>query len=355
MFKKVWGKAPSGEDIRMYTISKGGLSATVMNYGAIVLDLAVPFPDAAEPVDVALGYSNLTNYYVNDPCFGSPIGRNANRIGGASFVLDGRKYELEKNDGENNLHSGSNRYNNRIWNVVSDTDDSITFAIDSPHGDQGFPGNFRMTVTYTITENKELVIDYSGRSDRKTVWNPTFHGYFNLAGQGNGDIKKHDLTVFADRVTFAGPDSIPDGTYRDVAGTPMDFRAPRVIGDDVDSDYDLIAFAKGYDHNWALNRTDDLHESSLDTKGLTIYKDAILHEPRFDRSVTVFSDQPGIQVYTGNYITNTFGKGGFSYGRRSGIALETQYFPNNLNVDGFEKAIIPADTDVFHRTVYRFN
>ncbi len=354
MFKKVWGKAPSGEDIRIYEIARDGMSAIIMNYGAIVLTLNVPFEGAPAPVDVTLGFSNLTNYYVNDPCFGSPIGRNANRIGGAAFTLDGKTYSLEKNDGENNLHSGSDRFNTRVWNVVSDAGDSITFAIDSPDGDQGFPGTFRMTVTYTITENRELVIDYTGRSDARTVWNPTFHGYFNLAGQGNGDILKHDLTVYADRVTYAGPDSIPDGTYREVTGTPMDFTSPRVLGKDIESGYDMLKNASGYDHNWVLKKDDALHEAALDANGLALCKAAVLHEPRFDRSVTVFTDMPGIQVYTGNFIKNTFGKEGFSYGRRSGIALETQYYPNAINIPEFPQPVIDADTDVYHRTVYRF-
>ena len=310
MLQRSWGKAPSGQTITIHTISNAaGMTATLMNYGAIVLSLSVPGPSGTA-TDVALGYSNITNYYVNDPCFGSPIGRNANRIGGAAFTLDGTTYELEKNDGDNNLHSGSDRYNHRVWTVLSDEADSISFQLKSPDGDQGFPGNLTMTVTYTIAPDNTLIIDYSGLSDRKTVWNPTYHGYFNLRGQGNGDI---------------------------------------------DADYDLLQFAGGYDHNWILNRTDDLRESGLDGNGLTIYKNAVLHDPWSDRSVTVYSDMPGIQVYTGNYITNSFGKGGFSYARRSGIALETQYFPNALNIPSFEAPIIEGGKKAFHRTAYRFS
>lgn len=355
MLQRSWGKAPSGQTITIHTISNAaGMTATLMNYGAIVLSLSVPGPSGTA-TDVALGYSNITNYYVNDPCFGSPIGRNANRIGGAAFTLDGTTYELEKNDGDNNLHSGSDRYNHRVWTVLSDEADSISFQLKSPDGDQGFPGNLTMTVTYTIAPDNTLIIDYSGLSDRKTVWNPTYHGYFNLRGQGNGDILSHELTVFADSLTYADAASIPNGDIREVADTPMDFRKPRVIGADIDADYDLLQFAGGYDHNWILNRTDDLRESGLDGNGLTIYKNAVLHDPWSDRSVTVYSDMPGIQVYTGNYITNSFGKGGFSYARRSGIALETQYFPNALNIPSFEAPIIEGGKKAFHRTAYRFS
>ena len=356
MNRKLLGTSPEGMDIYSYAIGTEALHGEFMNYGAICLKLVKHFNDAEnKAVDIMLGFDELSDYFDNDPCFGAIVGRCANRSGGAHWSLEGKTYELAKNDnGMNNLHSGPDAYFKRIWEVKDVTDTSITFALDSPDGDQGFPHALHMEVKNTITE-KSMIIDYSAKADGKTVWNPTFHGYFNLDGSAN--VLEHELSIHSDKITYADEKSIPDGSFRDISKTPFDFHEPMPFGKHIEDDYDELKFAGGYDHNFVLKNTDDLlsKEYSLtasdDSDSLNVYEACTLYSA--SRKVTVYTDLPGIQIYTGNYIQNGVkGKYGEIYNRRKGVAMESQYFPNAINIPGFDQPVIDERKTYRHRTVY---
>lgn len=344
------------EEIRSYVISGGKLTAKVMNYGANLLELHLLLPDG-EDRDVVLGHKKIEDYYDNDPNYGCTIARSANRIGGAVFTLDGKTYHLEKNDnGINNLHGGNGFLQRRIWDTVEAAADHVTFSIKSPDGDKGFPGNMEVTVTYTIGDNDDLIIDYKAVSDQRTVFNPTNHSYFNLKGEGNGDILDIEAVIHADSYTHTDDNSVPDGKLIDVTDTPMDFREYHVIGDRIEDDYEALKQAGGYDHNWVLQKTDDLHSPEYDHDGRKEYEAARFRLPDESIEAVVYTDVPGIQMYTGNYISGQdLGKCGKMYPRRGGVAFETQFFPNAVNVPSFEQPVIEADTPYFSRTVYKFN
>lgn len=360
MDKKLLGKSPEGKDIYSYVIGTDGLRGTFMNYGAICLKLIKHFNDTEiKDVDIMLGFENLSDYFENDPCFGSIVGRCANRTAGGEFTLDGKTYELQKNDnGINNLHSGPDVYNKRIWDVKEVTDTSITFTLDSPDKDQGFPHALHMEVKYTVTK-KAMIIDYSAKADGKTVWNPTFHGYFNLDESEN--ILGHEFSIHSDKITYANEKSIPDGTFRDVAGTPFDFHEPMPFGRHIEDDYDELKYAGGYDHNFVLKNTFDIlsKEYSLksgdgDPDELRVYEACTLYSAC--RKMKVFTDLPGIQIYTGNYIQNGVkGKYGETYNRRKGVAMESQYFPNAINIPEFDQPVIDEKKTYRHRTVYEIS
>lgn len=359
MEKEFLGNTPDGKEIYSYIIKNNtGLSVKAMNFGAIVLEINVPFSDSEKPFDVALGFSEIKDYFDNDPCFGAIVGRSANRIGGAKFTLDGKEYSLSKNDnGKNNLHSGPDVFYKRIWNVKNYSSDSITFEIDSPDGDQGYPHALHMEVRYTVSE-KALLIDYTGLSDGMTIFNPTYHGYFNLDGTKN--CLSLSLQVFSDKITYADSESIPDGTFREVKGTPFDFNSPRELGLHIDDDYDELNFAGGYDHNFVLRKSEDLLSKKYSVISFenefvhqNVYKAAVLSKA--SRSVSVYTDLPGIQIYAGNYIRDGInGKYGKTYTRRSGIAMESQYFPNAINIPEFPQPVIEGGVPTYHRTVYEF-
>ncbi|SCW66491.1 aldose 1-epimerase [Lachnospiraceae bacterium C10] len=354
--EKVWGKTPDGQDVKVVEIKKGGLRAKVMNFGANLLELHVTLPSKDER-DVVLGFRDLESYFTNDPNYGCSVGRHANRIGGAAFDLDGTHYELDKNDGEcNNLHSGFHPLHKRIWDIKAESDNSITFAIHSPAGDMGFPGNMDIEVTYTIGDKQDLIIDYKAISDEKTVFNPTNHSYFNLKGAGEGNILDHKVTIHSDQVTYAGADSIPTGEYVQIKDTPMDFATGHVVGGRIEADYDLLKFAGGYDHNYVLKNTEEYHEASYDHNGKNVYEAAVFSDPMGELFAHVYTDLPGMQLYTGNYISGTdLGKDSKIYSRRGGICFETQYYPNALNVPSFPQPIIEAGKEYNSRTVYRFD
>ncbi|MCR5452680.1 MAG: galactose mutarotase [Lachnospiraceae bacterium] len=356
MDKSFWGRTQDDDDVYRYTIKgKKGIAAVVTNYGAILTELYVPVQGGGTR-DIALGYRRLEDYFENNPNFGATIGRHANRIGGAAFDLNGKHYELAKNDNDkNNLHSGPDGYHKRVWEVTDETDYSITFHLDSPDMDQGYPGNLGIDVTYTVTDDNALIIDYHGISDADTIFNPTNHSYFNLNGHDAGSILDHILSLEADEFTYADEYSIPDGTVRDVTGTPMDFREPTALGDRIDTDYDVLNFAGGYDHNYILNRDDGLRTPSFDDNGLTLYHAASVTTPSKDITMEVYTDLPGIQLYAGNYITSSeVGKDGKNYDKRYGFCLETQYYPNAINIPSFPQPVIKAGEDRFTRTVYKF-
>ena len=344
----------SGETASLYTLENKDMTVTVTDLGATVIDIICPDKNGVRE-NVNLCYGKHEDYLLNSCCFGAVVGRNANRIGNASFTIDGKEYTIEKNDGENNLHSGSNRWYQRLWKANVISGQSISFSLDSPDMDQGFPGNLSANITISLLDDNTLVFDYSAISDKKTIFNPTFHGYFNLSGEGKGDILSHELMIYADELTYAPKGSIPNGDIRKVHGTPMDFTSLKAIGKDIGKDYDLLNFAGGYDHNYIMRKSPEDREISLDANGLSIFKNAVLHDPASGRRMEVFSDMPGLQAYSGNFINDAFGRNGEAYHSHSGIALETQFYPNAVNIPSFPQPVIEKDEEVFHRTAYRFS
>ncbi len=334
---KNFGTLPSGETAFLYTISCGQLTASITNYGAALVSLLVPDSRGAVE-DVVLGYDDVDGYRLGSGCLGATVGRNANRIKNASFPLNGVTHHLTANEGKNNLHSGPDTYYTRLWEVVSLTDQSITLELNSPHGDQGFPGNAVIRVTYTLKENGSLCIAYDGRCDRDTVFNMTNHSYFNLAGQAHTEAAMDQVLTIPGR--FFNPDdaeNIPTGEKRSVTGTPMDFRKPKPISRDIEADYVPLRLQGGYDHNWEV----------------FCNPCAILEDPTSGRTMTVSTDCPGIQFYAGNFL-DTQGKGGVHYGKRSGVALETQFYPDSVHHPEWPQPFVKAGEAYHSETVYRF-
>ena len=347
--KQSFGKSTDGTEIFLYEITNtSGAMMKVTDFGAILVSLMVP-DENHKLRDVVLGYDTVEGYYVNPPHFGSPIGRNGNRIGNASFTIDGVTYQLEKNDnGKNNLHSGPNFYRTRVWDVaeIDAEKNSITFSIKSPRLDQGFPGNFTAFVSYTLTEKNELVLDYKGTADKDTIVNMTNHSYFNLAGHDAGaeSVMNHLVQIHAEEYTPTDKLLIPTGEIAPVAGTPMDFTTPKKIGQDVDADFEQLIMAGGYDHNYALTRK----------KG-EMREAAVVWCEESGIQMKVYTDLPGMQFYIGNFIEQENGKAGCVYGKRSGFCMETQYYPNACNEEKFESSLLKAGEEYHTTTVYAFS
>ena len=335
--KKPFGFTPSGEAAHLYTISCGGLVAEITDYGATLVSLVVPDKNG-NPADVVLGYDSAEGYTAGNCFFGATVGRNANRIKGASFKLNGETVQLTANEKTNNLHSGPDHFHLRMWTVDFHTSEAITLHIESPDGDQGFPGKANITVTYSLDPRGALHIEYEATSNKDTVFNLTNHSYFNLAGHEKLNAMDQVLTLTGRYFTPDDAENIPTGELREVDGTPMDFRKPKPIGQDINADYDALNLQGGYDHNW------EVYSNPC----------ATLSDPVSGRTMCVFTDCPGIQFYAGNYITDHQGKGGIVYKKRSGICLETQYFPDSLNHPEWDQPITKAG-DVYHsETIYWF-
>ena len=332
-----FGTVPSGGEAYLYTISCGRITAAVTDYGAALVRLLVP-DSKGNVADVVLGFDSAGEYYPGGSCLGGTVGRNANRIKNSCFVLDNRTVSLTPNENGNNLHSGPMGYNLRLWQVEEHTETSVTLRLDSPHGDQGFPGNAVIRVTYRLEAPGTLRILYDAVCDRDTVFNMTNHSYFNLAGHEKTDKAMDQLLTIPGR--FFNPDdaeNIPTGELRQVAGTPMDFREPKPIGRDIDAEYEPLQLQGGYDHNWE------------------VFCDpcAILQDPESGRIMTVSTDCPGIQFYAGNFLKDQ-GKGGVYYGKRSGVALETQFYPDSVNHPEWPQPFVKAGEKYHSETCYSF-
>ena len=343
--KSPFGKTSSGDSIDLYTLANGhAMQATIMNYGGIIVSLRTP--DRTGLVDdIVLGFDKLDGYLGMHPFFGALIGRYANRIGHAEFKLNGVTYKVPKNDGDNSLHGGGNGFDKRVWKArdVSRGSPALELVYVSKDGEEGYPGNLTVTVSYTLTDANELRIDYTATTDKTTVVNLTNHSYFNLAGQGQGDILNHRVTLHADRFTPVDAGLIPTGELRAVQGTPFDFRNATAIGARIEQNDEQLKLGKGYDHNWVLNGRDSVRLA------------ARVEEPTRGRVLEVLTDQPGLQFYTGNFLDGTIhGKGGRTYGRRSGFCLETQHFPDSPNKPGFPSAKLEPGQTFRSRTIYRF-
>jgi aldose 1-epimerase len=335
--KETFGILPSGENTSIYTISCGGLTAAVTDYGAALVKLLVPDRDGVL-ADVVLGYDDCNGYRTGTCFLGATVGRSANRIQGSSFSIGEKTFTMTPNEGANNLHSGPDFYHNRMWKVLSHDEDAITLELRSPNGDQGFPGNAVIKVTYQLDSEGGLHIIYDAICDQDTIFNLTNHSYFNLAGQDKVDAAMDQILSLPGR--FFNPDNaenIPTGELRSVAGTPMDFRSPKPIGRDISEDYDALNLQGGYDHNWEV----------------FCNPCAQLSDPESGRIMAVYTDCPGVQFYAGNFLKET-GKGGVYYGKRSGICLETQYYPDSIHHPEWPQPITKAGKKYHSETVYRF-
>jgi len=336
--KETFGTFPSGETAHLYTISCGRLTAAVTDYGANLVRLLVPGKDGA--VDVVLGYDDCNGYRTaNGACLGATVGRNANRIAGSRFPLDDMTIRLKANEGKNNLHSGPDYFFQRMWQLVMHTENAVTLELHSPAGDQGFPGNAVIRVTYSLEPDRGLHIRYDAVCDRDTVFNFTNHSYFNLAGQENTEKAMEQVLILPGR--FFNPDdaeNIPTGELRKVDGSPMDFRKPKVIGQDICADYEPLRLQGGFDHNW---------EAFCNPC-------AILIDPESGREMAVHTDCPGIQFYAGNFLDEV-GKNGIHYGKRTGVALETQFYPDSVHHPEWPQPITRAGEKYHSETVYKFS
>ncbi|MBR4342650.1 MAG: galactose mutarotase [Lachnospiraceae bacterium] len=344
---KEFGLTKTGEKVTLYTITNSkGISAEVIDYGAILRALYVPDKNGKTD-DIVLGYDDVASYEVNPCFFGSTIGRNANRIANAEFSINGKVYTLEKNDNDhNNLHSDFMKcFNKRLFKgEVLESENAVKFSLFSPDLDQGFPGNLEADVIYRLTEENGLEIEYFAKSDKDTVYNPTNHSYFNLAGHASGTAMNHKLKLDALFFTPADHESIPTGEVFKVAGTPFDFTEPKVIGERIDDDFKLLRFGGGYDHNYVLNKK----------KG-ELAEAAVLSEDVSGRCMTVYTDLPGIQFYAGNFIKEMKGKNGATYSKRYGVCLETQFFPNAINQNNFDSPLLKAGEEFHSITKYVFS
>ena len=345
VIKTSFGMLDSQTEVFQYTLKNhNGVSASFLDMGAIWTSMIVP-DRSGKMGDVLLGYDTVRAYRENGGHLGEIVGRSANRIAGASFALNGKTYRLEANNGRNNLHSGTDFYRDRIWKAdYSEEGNSVSFSLESPDGDQGYPGNASICVTYTLTDENELEIHYEASCDQDTVMNLTNHAYFNLAGHGSGPAMDQKVFLDSDVITAADAESIPTGELRDVTGTPMDFRQMKPIRQEIDADYDQLNFAGGYDHNWVLN-----HEPG--GFGLS----AKAWDEASGRMMEVYTDLPGMQFYTGNGLSSVIpGKDGVLYGRREGYCFETQYYPNAVNMPQFPSPVLKKGETYDSVTIYKF-
>ncbi len=345
VMKQDFGKTPDGTAVDIYTLTNAkGMKARIMTYGGIVVSLETPDRNG-KMADVVLGYDSLDGYFRNNPYFGAIVGRYGNRIAKGRFKLNGVEYKLAVNNGENSLHGGLKGFDKKVWKAVRADGTTLELNYLSPDGEEGYPGNLNTTVRYTLTDDNGLHIDYEATTDKDTVLNLTNHSYFNLAGQGNGDILKHVMMIDADKFTPIDAGLIPSGELRRIAGTPLDFRKPVAIGARIDSDDEQMKLAGGYDHNYVLNRTG---------RGLILA--ARVTEPGTGRVMEVLTSQPGLQFYSGNFLDGTIrGKGGNVYGKRSGFCLETQHFPDSPNHPEFPSVVLKPGQKFQSTTIYRFS
>lgn len=346
--KELWGNMPDGREVYLYTlVNENGVSASFTNLGAVWVAMNVPDREGNQ-TDVVLGYDCASKYLINPPHFGAPIGRSANRIAGAKFTLSGKEYRLKANNGPNNLHSGPDLYHSRLWDSQAEEDGlgtSVSFSLFSPDGDQGFPGNANITVTYTLTPDDSLKLSYHMICDEDTVANFTNHSYFNLDGQDGGCAMKQRVWIDADYFTRADEGSIPTGELTSVKGTPMDFTTMKPIDQDIDEEYEALIFGGGYDHNWVLNHRPG--EVSLC---------AAAESDKTGIRMEVYTDLPGMQFYTANFLKNdTVGKGGTVYEKRCCYCFETQYYPNSVNMPEFPSPVLKAGEEYKTTTVYKFS
>lgn len=341
--KEKFGTARDGKEVYAFTLSNAnGVQAKVINFGAILVSLLVPDKDG-KLEDLVLGYDSLEEYYGNGSFFGATIGPSANRIGGASFEINGKAYQIDVNDGPNNLHSHmENGYHKQVWDAVAG-DNSVTLTLEGKDGEMGFPGNKKITMVYSLSEDNALKLAYHVSADADTIVNLTNHTYFNLAGHKAGKIEDHLLQLHAGNYTPVVPGAIPTGEIQPVAGTPMDFTKMKPIGQDINADFEQLKLTLGYDHNFVIDGADG-----------SLKEIAVAEDPKSGRKMKVFTTLPGVQFYAGNCIGEDTGKGNTPYGPRKGFCLETQYYPDNIHHPNFPQSVFGPGRDYESVTVYQF-
>jgi len=340
--EKKFGMLSNGKKVMLYTLKAGDLKFSLTNFGAAWTSLIVPSGKGSKD-DILLGYSGLEGFLKNEAYFGVTVGRFANRISGASFKLDGKTYNIDANEGQNSLHSGRRGFDKLLWKAESFAEDEgvyVRFELDSRDGDGGFPGNLKAAVSYGLTKSNELICDYRAKSDTMCPVNLTNHAYFNLAGEGKGDILSHELLIHSSSYVEVDKNNIPTGKLLPAAGTDFDFQSRRKIC----LNDSLLKSFEGYDHCFCLNGNPGLLRPCAE-----------VHEPKSGRSMKVFTSQPGVQLYTGNYLNNISGKQGSIYGKYSGFCLETQHYPDTPNQSGFPQCFAAPGQDYHEKAVFLFD
>ena len=339
--KTFFGTMPDGTAVEQYTLSRENISCDIITYGGALRSIRVLDRDG-NTKDILLGFDTLEDYRKQIGYLGALVGRYANRICKGRFVLNGKEYTLALNDGANHLHGGDVGFDKQVWTVEDAGEDYLSLYLFSPDGQEGYPGNMKVWVTYRLNEDA-LSISYRASTDADTVCNLTNHAYFNLDGHENGPILENHMQINADSYTTTDEGSIPDGVIASVEGTPMDLRVMKPIGRDVDADFAQLAYAGGYDHNWVIN-------------GEGMREAAKVYSPKTGITMTVITDQPGIQFYSGNYMDGMpAGKGGAPYAKRWGFCMETQHFPDSPNRPGFPCVVLKAGCEFTTTTTYRFS
>lgn len=340
---QIFGSTPTGQEVRVHTLAAGGISLDVLELGATVHRLLVPARDGSHR-NVVLGHSSLEDYLTSPGYFGAVVGRYANRLAGGRFRIDGRDHSVLPNEGANTLHGGPEGFDRRLWTVEEVTASRLTLSLLSPDGDQGFPGALTTTVGYEVSTDgatDEVRIDYVARTDRPTVVNLTNHSYFNLEGEGSGAVHEHVLQVPAGHYTAVGPGLLPTGELRPVEGTPLDFRAGKLLGTVHGSTHPQLGEAGGVDHNFVVDGSGLRRHARLDAPGSGIV-------------LEVLSDQPGVQVYAGQQLDGTVrGTSGRAYVSGAGVALETQHFPDSPNHPDFPTTVLRPGAELRTSTVWR--
>jgi len=340
---KPFGTA-DGKAVSLHTLKNSkGSEAQIMNYGGIVTSLKVA-DKSGSMRDVVLGYDNLEGYIKATPYFGCLVGRYGNRIANAKFSLNGQEYTLAKNNGENSLHGGVKGFDKVVWDVVKATDNSLTLSYVSKDGEEGFPGNLSVTAVYTLTEDNGLSLEFTATTDKDTHCNLTHHSYFNFAGKG--DILGHVVQINADKFTPVDGNLIPTGELRPVKGTPLDFTAPTAVGARINQSDEQLTLGKGYDHNWVLNKT----------KAGALTHAATVTEASSGIKMEVWTTEPGMQFYSGNFLDGTItGKGGWTYAFRNGFCMEPQHFPDSPNQAAFPTTVLKPGQTYKNTIIYKFS
>ena len=335
------------DDIYIYTITNDNVTVKLTNYGGTILSIYTPDKNGRLD-DLVLGHEDINEYTKIHSYFGATIGRYANRISKGKIVIEDKEYELYKNDGKNHLHGGKVGFNLVVWESKINNDDKgdfVELSYLSKDGEENYPGNLNIKVIFRLSDNNELSIEYIGKTDETTIVNLTNHSYFNLAGHNNGDILKHRVKILSNSITENDENSIPTGVIRNIKGTVMDFNEFKEVGKDINSSYDQIKYAYGYDHNYIVN---------AEMNGLKKVAEVI--EDISGRKMEVYTTKPGVQFYTGNFVGNSAkGKEGAIYRRNSGLCLETQYYPDSLNNSNFPSVILKPEEEYKHTTIYKFS
>lgn len=345
-----YGETADGISVDEYTLTNAnGVEVKIITYGGIVTSIMVP-DRYGNMANVALGFDNLADYETQNPYFGCITGRYANRIAGGKFSIDGQEYTLAQNNGPNSLHGGLKGFDKVVWDaqeVEAENGVAVEFSYLSPDMEEGYPGNLDVTVRYTLTNDDELQMDYTATTDAPTVVNLTNHSYFNLEGEGSGTIYDHILMIDADNYTPVDETLIPTGEIAPVEGTPFDFRVPKALAPGQRSNHEQIIVGRGYDHNWVLNRADPEDGEMMLA--------ARLYEPDSGRVLEVWTVEPGIQFYAGNFLDGSlYGTSGRAYRQSDGLALETQHYPDSPNQENFPSARLDPGDTYETTTIFRF-